>query len=83
MHFPRFLAFPKEKYGTVCRYGTGRIIRVTFRCVNMLRIFPKEIGRILEQGFIWKALYYTLLSDNDVPTATFTEILDVSFMHDS
>lgn len=49
----------------------------------MLRIFPKEIGRILEQGFIWKALYYTLLSDNDVPTATFTEILDVSFIHDS
>lgn len=43
----------------------------------MLRIFPKENSRILEQGFIWKTLYYTLLSDNDVPAATFTEILEV------
>ena len=45
----------------------------------MLRISQKETSRILEQGFIWKALYYSLLINNDVPENTFKDILEVGF----
>ena len=45
----------------------------------MLRIFQKETSRILEQGFIWKALYYSLLVNNDLSESMFKDILEVGF----
>ena len=45
----------------------------------MLPISQKETSRILEQGFIWKALYYSLLMNIDLPESTFQDILEVGF----
>lgn len=47
------------------------------RCVNILRIFPKEVSRLSEQGFAWKLLYFTLLESNNLPEMTVKEIIQV------
>lgn len=48
------------------------------RCVNILRIFPKDASRVNEQGFAWKLLYFTLLKSTNLPESSLKEIVQVN-----
>ena len=54
-------------------------IRLFNRCVNILRIFPKEVSRLPEQAFAWKLLYFTLLESNSISESNIKEIIQVCF----